>query len=130
MLRLTVQNPDRELKVVNDQYGSLTWSHTLARQIQRLLTTDITGTFHATADGYSTWYKGACTFLDAMGISHNLRPCTTVEYPTPTHRPCNSILANTRLDQAGLSTFVNWQDDINIFVEKYKEKLLSEIPER
>lgn len=128
MLRLTVQNPDRELKVVNDQYGSLTWSYTLARQIRRLLTTDITGTLHTTAEGYSTWYAGACTFLEAMGIAHNLRPCTTAEYPTPAHRPANSILANTRLDKAGISTFVHWQDDIDVFVKKYKEKLLAEIP--
>jgi dTDP-4-dehydrorhamnose reductase len=128
MLRLTVQNPDRELKVVNDQYGSLTWSYTLARQIRRLLTTDITGTLHTTAEGYSTWYAGACTFLEAMGIAHNLRPCTTAEYPTPAHRPANSILANTRLDKARISTFVHWQDDIDMFVKKYKEKLLAEIP--
>jgi dTDP-4-dehydrorhamnose reductase len=128
MLRLTIQNPDRELKVVNDQYGSLTWSFTLARQIERLLTTDITGTLHTTADGYSTWYAGACAFLEAMGIAHNLRPCTTAEYPTPAHRPANSILANTRLDRAGISTFVHWQDDIAVFVKKYKEKLLAEIP--
>lgn len=128
MLRLTIQNPDRELKVVNDQYGSLTWSFTLARQIERLLTTDITGTLHTTADGYSTWYAGACAFLEAMGIAHNLRPCSTAEYPTPAHRPANSILANTRLDQAGISTFVHWQDDIAVFVKKHKEKLLAEIP--
>jgi dTDP-4-dehydrorhamnose reductase len=128
MLRLTVQNPDRELKVVNDQYGSLTWSSTLARQIQRLLPTDLTGTLHATAEGYSTWYAGACTFLEAMGVAHNLRPCTTTEYPTLAHRPANSILANARLDNAGMSTFVHWRDDIEIFVKEHKEKLLAEIP--
>ena len=59
MLRLALQNPEREFKVVNDQYGSLTWSYTLARQIQCLLNTDFKGIFHATADGHSTWYEGA-----------------------------------------------------------------------
>ncbi len=128
MLRLTLQNPERELKVVNDQYGSLTWSHTLARQIQRLLDTDLTGTFHATADGHSTWYEGACTFLETMGIPHRLVACTTAEYPTPAVRPQNSILVNRRLMQAGLSVFSPWRNDIEVFVKKHKETLLAEIP--
>ncbi len=127
MLRLTLADPERDLPVVDDQYGSLTWSHTLARQIRHLLTTDLTGTVHATADGYSTWYAGARTFLEAMGLSHRLRPCTTAEYPTPTVRPVNSILANTRLDRAGLSVFVPWQDDVTLFVKRYREKLLGDI---
>jgi dTDP-4-dehydrorhamnose reductase len=127
MLRLTMQDPDRELKVVNDQYGSLTWSHTLARQIRRLLATDIRGTLHATSEGYSTWYTGACTFLDAMGVSHKLRPCSTSDYPTPAQRPLNSILANTRLDQAGCSAFVPWQEDIAVFVKTHRENLLAEV---
>jgi len=127
MLRLTVQNPDRELKVVNDQYGSLTWSYTLARQIRRLLATDMKGTVHATSEGHSTWYTGACTFLETMGVPHKLRPCSTSDYPTPAQRPLNSILANTRLDEAGCSEFVSWQEDITAFVKTFKEKLLAEV---
>lgn len=127
MLRLSVQNPDRELKVVNDQYGSLTWSQTLAHQIRRLIATDLTGTFHATAEGYCTWYEGACTFLTAMGIAHRIKPCTTAEYPTPAKRPANSILANTGLDRAGISAFVSWQEDLNRFVKQYRDNLLAEL---
>lgn len=127
MLRLSVQNPNRELKVVNDQYGSLTWSYTLARQIERLLATDMRGTVHATSEGYATWYAGARTFLQAMDVPHKLQPCSTSEYSTPARRPLNSILANTRLNQAGCSTFVSWQEDLMAFVKSYREKLLAEI---
>jgi dTDP-4-dehydrorhamnose reductase len=130
MLRLSVQNPGRELKVVNDQYGSLTWSFTLARQIQRLLTTKMSGIIHSTAEGHTTWYAGACYFLEAMKIPYNLKPCTTADYPTLTHRPANSILANTRLNKEGLSTFTHWQHDIDVFVDRFRERLLAEIPPR
>ena len=41
MLKLTTVNPKQELKVVNDQYGSLTWSYTLAQQIEKLLDSEI-----------------------------------------------------------------------------------------
>lgn len=126
MLRLSLAAPERELKVVDDQYGSLTWSYTLAQQIQRLLPAEMTGIVHATSEGYSTWYGAARYFLEAMKVPHNLQPCTTADYPTPAHRPANSILTNTRLNEAGLSTFVDWQEDVDTFVDMYRESLLAE----
>lgn len=130
MLRLAVANPEKELKVVDDQYGSLTWSYTLALQIQKLLHADLTGVVHATSEGYSSWYGAARSFLNLMGVPYNLRPCTTANYPTPAHRPANSILANTRLDTAGISRFVSWQEDLDTFVDMYREKLLAEAKKR
>ena len=126
MLRLALADPKRELKVVSDQYGSLTWSRTLARQIGQVLGSDLQGIAHATATGYSTWYEAACYFLDSMEVKHSLRPCTTSEYPTPAHRPANSILANTRLEAAGLSVFTSWQEDVDAFVNRHGGQLLLE----
>ncbi|MEE4242154.1 MAG: dTDP-4-dehydrorhamnose reductase [Desulfopila sp.] len=126
MLRLCLTDPGVQRKVVNDQYGSLTWSHTLARQIALLLDSTVQGIVHTTADGYSTWYEAACTFLEKMAVSHNLVPCSTADYPTPAPRPKNSILANTVLDTKGISVFKNWQDDLSIFVETHGEALLKE----
>ncbi|MCF6188724.1 MAG: dTDP-4-dehydrorhamnose reductase [Desulfobulbaceae bacterium] len=126
MLRLSLADPGRELKVVNDQYGSLTWTATLARQIERLLSSEMQGIAHATATGSSTWYQGACYFLDAMGVPYNLSPCTTAEYPTAAHRPANSILDNQRLEMAGVSVFKSWKDDIDQFVALHKNDLLRE----
>jgi dTDP-4-dehydrorhamnose reductase len=126
MLKLAVNNPERELKVVNDQHGSLTWSFTLTEQIRRLLRSDLTGIAHATAEDHSTWYEGARYFLDAMGVAYSMRPCTTAEYPTPAHRPANSILENKVLKDAGIAAFVSWQEDIDKFVAAYREQLLAE----
>ncbi|WP_136795748.1 MULTISPECIES: dTDP-4-dehydrorhamnose reductase [Desulfosediminicola] len=130
MLRLALADKAGKLangvRVVHDQYGSLTWSYTLAQQIERLLTSDIKGIVHATADGYSTWFEAALYFLMKMGIEHNFSPCATSDYPTPAHRPANSILANSRLDGAGISTFRHWQKDIDRFVNHHREELLKE----
>ena len=126
MLRLTLANPTRQLKVVNDQYGSLTWTATLARQIEVVLAADLQGVAHATAEGFSTWYQGACYFLEAMEIPHNLVPCSTAEYPTPAHRPANSILENRRLKEADLAVFPSWQEDIDTFVRNHRSLLLEE----
>ncbi|PHR24656.1 MAG: dTDP-4-dehydrorhamnose reductase [Desulfotalea sp.] len=126
MLKLVIQKPTRELKVVNDQYGSLSWSYTLALQIKKLLRSDLTGIAHTTSEGYSTWYEAACYFLDTMDVPYKIRPCTTAEYPTLAHRPANSILENRVLKDAKISAFTDWKDDINIFVDRYREQLLTE----
>lgn len=129
MLRLAVSDPKRELKVVDDQYGSLTWSYTLAEQIRILLDTDLTGIVHTTSEGYSTWYGAAKYFFDAMSVDYTMSPCTTAEYPTPAHRPANSILENRALNSAGLSVFTSWQEHLDQFIEMHKELLLREASE-
>ncbi|MCP3889346.1 MAG: dTDP-4-dehydrorhamnose reductase [Desulfobulbaceae bacterium] len=126
MLKLAITAPEREMKVVDDQYGSLTWSYNLASQIEKLISSDITGIAHTTSEGYSSWYGAARYFLDAMEVPYSMRPCTTAEYPTPAHRPANSILENKVLKDLQLNVFGNWQDHLDNFVEKHRDELLTE----
>jgi len=127
MLRLALSDPQKKFKVVDDQHGSLTWTATLAKQIQKILTPELQGIVHATAESSSTWHEGACYFLDAMKVPYTFTPCTTAEYPTPAPRPSNSILENSRLKQANCSVFQPWQTDIDIFIATHGKNLLLEI---
>jgi dTDP-4-dehydrorhamnose reductase len=126
MLRLARRTPPQPLKVVHDQFGSLTWSHRLARQIARLVEAGGQGIYHATAEGVCTWYEAAQAFLGLMGVDVPLAPITTAEYPTPAVRPKNSILENRRLKEAGLNVMRPWQEDLEAFVRLYREELLAE----
>jgi len=126
MLRLALSDPQRNFTIVDDQYGSLTWSWTLARQIEALLAEDLGGIIHTTSDGYSSWYEAACYFLKQMEVEHSFVPCTTEDYPTPAHRPANSILSNQVLDERALSVFAPWEEDVDRFVEEFKDKLIAE----
>lgn len=127
MLRLALSDPNRTVRVVNDQFGSLTWTYRLAEQIETLLAAPLTGTVHATAEGKCTWYEGAKVFLKAMQVPFSLTPCPTAEYPTPAHRPANSILENSVLKKAGLNRMIAWQDDVLNFAEKHHDELLAEL---
>jgi len=126
MLRLALQNPHKQIKVVNDQFGSPTWSYRLALQIRELIEVRSHGTYHATSAGYCTWYEMALCFLEKMGVPHSLIPCSTEEYPTPAIRPKNSILENRRLMAAGIDIMPLWKDDLGEFVSTYRERLISE----
>jgi dTDP-4-dehydrorhamnose reductase len=127
MLKLALKNPENEVKVVNDQYGSPTWSYRLAVQILKLIETNGQGTYHATAEGHCTWYELAKYFLEKMDVPNKLVPCLTVEYPTPAARPKNSILENRRLKEKSINVMKPWQNDIDQLVNSFREQLINEI---
>lgn len=127
MLRLALQSPQREIRVVNDQYGSPTWSYTLARQIDAVIRARATGIFHATSEGCCSWFDLASRFLSLMEVPHRISPCTTADYPTPAHRPANSVLENEALKRRKLNLFENWEPALEQFVRKYRAALIAEI---
>jgi dTDP-4-dehydrorhamnose reductase len=123
ILRLASTRPNRELKVVNDQFGSPTWSYRLALQIAALIKSTGRGTYHATAESYATWYELADYFLNKMNIPHNVIPCTSDEYPLPAPRPKNSILENRRLKDEGIDVMNRWQADLDHYIAEFGDHL-------
>jgi len=100
MLRL---GKEREvIKVVYDQIGSPTWAGDVAAAIKHLipqLTPEMTGIYHYTNSGVCSWYDFAMAiFAEAKSQKFPLQiqeviPITTLEYPTPAHRPSYSVLS-------------------------------------
>ena len=126
MLRLALQDAAREIRVVNDQFGSPTWSHTLARQIEAVIAAQATGVFHATSEGYCSWCELADSFLSMMDVPYRMAPCTSEEYPTPAKRPANSILENEHAKTLGINKFKDWKEELALFVRKHRDGLLAE----
>ncbi|MBF0452526.1 MAG: dTDP-4-dehydrorhamnose reductase [Candidatus Magnetomorum sp.] len=122
IFRLAISEKQPPLKVINTQYGSFTHTLDLARQIHRLIVADAQGIYHASGEGYCTWYDGARHFLNAMGIQKDIQPCTEQEFPTKAIRPKNSILNNCRLKKENIHIMPNWQDGINAFVTLFKKE--------
>ncbi len=129
ILRLALRDPQGEIRVVNDQFGSPTWSFRLALQIEKLIDVKGQGTYHATSQGYCTWYELATCFLDKMGVPHLLVPYTTEQYPALAKRPVNSILENQRLKEAGVDLMAEWTSDLDQFISAFRERLISEVEE-
>ena len=59
MLRLALSKPAPSLKVVHDQFGSLTWSYRWPEQLAKIIETGGRGIYHATSEGYSSWFEVA-----------------------------------------------------------------------
>lgn len=111
------------LKVVDDQRGSPTSTLALARQIYRLAGSDAFGTYHATCQGACTWYEFARQIISAAGLSVDLRPCTTAEFPRPARRPRNSVLARALLQLEHLDCMPDWETAFAEFWQHYGGQL-------
>jgi dTDP-4-dehydrorhamnose reductase len=98
MLRLCGER--RELRIVADQHGAPTSADAIAEATVRILTRNnawISGLFHMTAAGATTWYGFAeAIFARAEGPTPSLIPIATADYPTPAARPANSVLSNDK----------------------------------
>ncbi len=127
ILKLSFKNPKKEIKVVNDQFGSATWSYRLALQIEKLIEANSQGIYHAVSEGYGTWFDVAKYFLTKMNVPYKLIPCKAEEYPTPVCRPKNSILRNQRLQQETINVMTHWESDISLFVSNFRDVLINEV---
>lgn len=115
------------LRVVNDQYGSPTWTMSVCNQILCLAQHGAYGLYHATAQGYCTWYDFAREIIDCAGISVQLLPCTTAQFPRPAPRPAWSVLENRRLGEQGIDCMPEWKEGFHQFWNTSGPSLLTQL---
>ena len=135
ILRLVAER--EELQIVSDQFGAPTWSREIARATTRivgeLLRSNagpepferVSGTYHMTAAGHTTWHEFAVAILDgalraqrgsslAPGsgkplLARRIVPIKTQDYPTPARRPAYSVLSNRRLAETFAFQLPDWR---------------------
>lgn len=116
MLRLGAER--EHLTVVNDQVGSPTYTEDLAKLLCDMIVTDKYGVYHATNEGYCSWYEFAEAIMREAGLPCAIDPVSTAEYPTAARRPFNSRLSKKSLDDAGFSRLPSWQDALRAYVRE------------
>ena len=104
------------IRVVNDQFGSPTYTYDLARLLADMVVTDKYGVYHATNEGICSWYEFACAIFQEAGISVNVVPVTTAEYAAKAKRPANSRMDNNKLTENGFHKLPAWQDALARYV--------------
>ncbi|GAB2639135.1 dTDP-4-dehydrorhamnose reductase [Gordonia jinhuaensis] len=103
-----------QVRVVDDQRGSPTYTVDLAQGLLELATTPgegrIGAILHATNAGSCTWFELArAVFAEVGADPARVQPCTTEEFPRPAPRPSYSVLSNRSWSQAGLTPLREWQ---------------------
>lgn len=104
------------LTVVNDQYGSPTYTYDLARLLVDMVQTEKYGIYHATNEGICTWYEFACEIFRLAGMDVTVEPVSSDRYPTKAKRPSNSRMSKEKLTENGFEKLPTWQDALERYI--------------
>ncbi|NLL72076.1 MAG: dTDP-4-dehydrorhamnose reductase [Clostridiales bacterium] len=118
MLRLADEG--KSIRVVSDQIGTPTSALELARAIVVIMDTDIYGIYHATCEGYTSWYEFALEIFKLAGKKVEVEAITSLDYPTPARRPMYSVLDNKRLRELHGYYMKDWKEALKEFFENLK----------
>ena len=106
------------LTVVNDQFGSPTYTYDLAKLLVDMIQSEKYGIYHATNEGICSWYEFACAIFEEAGIAMNVRPVTSAEYGAKAKRPANSRMSKEKLTEAGFDRLPTWQDALGRYIKE------------
>mgnify|MGYP002854754343 CR=1 FL=1 len=117
---LNVGKSHDEVRVVNDQIGTPTYTFDLARLLVDMIETEKYGYYHATNEGgYISWYDFTIEIYKQAGYSTKVTPVTTEEYGlSKAARPFNSRLEKSKLTKAGFTPLPTWQDALSRYLKE------------
>lgn len=119
---LDLAKKKKELKVVDDQIGSPTWTVTLSNVISKLIRTQKYGIYHVTDEtaGGISWKKFAEEIVKQSSLSVKVIPIKTEDYPRPAPRPKNSVLDLTMVRLVLDEDLVSWDKSLQNFLSELK----------
>lgn len=115
---LNLSENHSEINVVNDQIGSPTYTFDLAVLLVDMIETDKYGRYHATNEGYCTWYEFAKEIFAQAGKSVKVNPVSSEEFPSRAKRPHNSRMDKSKLVQNGFRPLPMWQDALKRYLKE------------
>lgn len=119
MLRLFQER--NELRVVDDQIGTPTWSRMLAEVTAQILHRvfrgdldlgQIKGLYHVTSAGATSWFGFAEAIREATCQQCRVLPIPTSEYPAPAARPAYSVLDTHRFHRTFGLSLPDWRQSL------------------
>ena len=101
------------LNVIFDQVGTPTYAADLAKAIVDLLPHIKTGSkeiYHFSNEGVCSWYDFAKKIMELSGLSCEVRPIESKDYPTLATRPFYSVLNKAKIKVVLSRSIPHWED--------------------
>ena len=112
MLKLGVERDS--LNVIFDQIGTPTYAADLADTILKILNheTFVPGLYHFSDEGVCSWYDFTKTIHRIAGITCDVRPIETKDYPARTPRPHYSVLNKAKIKSIYGIIIPHWEESL------------------
>lgn len=112
-----------ELRVVNDQIGSPTYTVNLSHAIKRLIETGAYGIYHFTdkTEGGISWFDFASEIIRLIGFEEEVGvvPVATGEFPRPARRPAFSVMDTSAYSVVTGESTMDWKDALRSYLMEY-----------
>ena len=105
------------LNVVSDQIGRPTFAKDLAIATLKIIDEvnggkKIHGVYHYANKGVTSWFEFAQQIKKNAGLSCELIPINTAQFPTPAKRPTYSVLDTQKIETAINIDIPSWEDSL------------------
>lgn len=117
---LNLGETEDEINVVNDQFGSPTYTYDLARLLVDMLESEKYGKYHATNEGVCTWYEFAKEIFRQAGLDMKINPVSSNEFPSKAKRPYNSRMSKDKLEKNGFVRLPSWENALKRYLIELK----------
>lgn len=117
---INVGKTHSEVRVVNDQIGTPTYTYDLSRLLVDMCESDKYGYYHATNEGgFISWYDFCVEIYKQYGLSTKVIPVSTSEYGlSKAKRPFNSRLDKSKLVENGFMPLPDWKDALARYLKE------------
>ena len=105
------------LAVVDDQRGSPTWTHDLAKALVLLLASGQYGTYHCTNAGDCTWHELAEHIVAREGLAAPVERIKTETLARPAARPAYSVLDGGWCHHVTGLSMPHWKDAVDRYLK-------------
>ena len=108
------------LQIVDDKFGSPTYTRDIANGILQLINTGWYGAYNMVNTGTpASRYEVAQNILEYANItSCELQPVSSAQFPLPAPRPRMEAAQNLRLELLGLNIMRSWQEALREYILK------------
>jgi dTDP-4-dehydrorhamnose reductase len=121
MMRLMKERA--QLNIVADQKGRPTYARDLAIATMKMIEAmnagkSIKGVYHYANQGETTWYDFAAKIKAIAGLSCDLQPIETKDFPTPAKRPAYSVLDTSKIEEDLAIDIRHWDDALKDCIDQ------------
>ena len=117
MLKLGAERD--ELKVVDDQIGSPTFTADVVATTHDLLAKGAKGHVHVTSKGLISWYDLAKAAFEEAGVTVRVEPVHSEAFPTPAPRPKFSKLSTLTLEEEFGIKPTDWRKGLKKLIAQF-----------
>ncbi|VAW82218.1 dTDP-4-dehydrorhamnose reductase [hydrothermal vent metagenome] len=113
-----------ELRVVDDQTGTPSWTGDITRAIQALIKAEATGTYQFTNEGVASWYDFAVEIVAGAKqaglpiVAETIRPIPTEDFPLPAKRPAYSVMSKVKIRSMLDYQIPHWRDSLQTMLSQ------------